>query len=343
MNTHRLPIGVVIPTLNVRNRLPAHLAQITEWVDIVQEVVVVDSHSTDGTVEFIKQQLHHPQLRILQHPPGLYQSWNFGIRNVTAEYTYISTVGDSITPEGLRHLVATAAQLLSDVVISRPEFFTLEGQRLTNKRWPVHHLHEWHPLVQPMRVEPLHAFLLATLDAPEGSLGSSASNLYRTEILQRFPFPTDYGHLGDTAWGIRHAFQASLGVTPKVFSGFVIHPSGGQISDDLMDSLVSRLYTLARKTMKESIELLTPMPGIASLLQFLCDLPVELRNLRNFQARYDEARQKLWPWIFNPAAWKLRLQRNRQRGSICKGKREIREQFGLQSRLRPRDDQKHGE
>jgi len=35
---------------------------------------------------------------------------------------------------------------------------------------------------------------------PHGLLGSSASNHYRTAFLQKHPFPTDFGHCGDTAW-----------------------------------------------------------------------------------------------------------------------------------------------
>ena len=45
----------------------------------LQEVIVVDSFSTDGTIELIKAELRHPQLKIMAHPPGLYQSWNHGI------------------------------------------------------------------------------------------------------------------------------------------------------------------------------------------------------------------------------------------------------------------------
>jgi glycosyltransferase involved in cell wall biosynthesis len=52
------------------------------WLDLAQEVVVVDSESSDGTVEFLQSELRHPNLRFLSHPPGLYQSWNFGIRNL---------------------------------------------------------------------------------------------------------------------------------------------------------------------------------------------------------------------------------------------------------------------
>lgn len=326
--SNRLSIGVVIPTLNVRERLPAHLTQLLSWADLVQEIIVVDSHSSDGSIEMIQQRVRHPRLHILQHPPGLYQSWNHAIGQVTAEYTYISTVGDTISREGLQHLAAAATELRSDVLVSRPEFFSKDGQRLTRKHWPVHRLLESRPLIQPIRVAPPHAFLLATLDAPEGSLGSSASNLYRTAVLQRFPFPTNYGHLGDTAWGIRHAFQTVLAVTPQVFSRFVIHPSGSNISDDDMEELVDRLFCLARQTVDEAKSQLRTVSNLAPALTVLRDLPVEFKKLRRCQEQYDDARKQKIPWICNPSAWKRRLERNRQRSVVRQIKQLILQQLG---------------
>src|ERR1035441_8361255 len=210
-----LPVGVVLPTLNVRPQLPAHLAQMRTWLDLVEEIVVVDSDSTDGTLELLQAELRHPRLRILQHPRGVYQSWNHAIQQVIAKYTYVSTIGDTITADGLQHLVSTAEELRSQVVISRPKFFNAAGQRVTGRRWPIHKFLEACPLDRPMRLEPLQVFLLATLDIPEGVLGSSASNLYLTESFKHFPFPTEYGHAGDTAWGIRYGWQVSVAVTPR--------------------------------------------------------------------------------------------------------------------------------
>src|SRR5437667_48674 len=57
--------------------LPRHLESMKEWLPLVEEVVVVDSESTDGTVEFLKKHLGPQSPRFFTHPPGLYQSWNF--------------------------------------------------------------------------------------------------------------------------------------------------------------------------------------------------------------------------------------------------------------------------
>ena len=51
MKDRPLAIGVVIPTRNVQPALQAHLARLHAWTHLVEEIVVVDSHSTDGTLE----------------------------------------------------------------------------------------------------------------------------------------------------------------------------------------------------------------------------------------------------------------------------------------------------
>ena len=328
MKLSQLPIGVVLPTLNVRPSLAPHLAQLQTWAELVEEIVVVDSHSTDGTLELLKQELHHPRLRFVQCPPGLYQAWNYGIAQLNARFTYISTVGDTITAEGLRHLATTAEELHSDLVISHPRFLDAKGQPAKGPRWPIHNLLEWCAIEHPARVEQWQVFLLAVMDIPEGVLGSSASNLYRTDLLKRLPFPTDYGHAGDTAWGICHAFDCALAVTPKVFSRFVLHPSAARSGSDGKKVLADRLFDLARQTAREILKRPAPGPLQELLPPLLSELPAELQKLRECKDRYDLVRRKAWPWVLNPVGWQARRQRNRQRVQVRETKGKIRRHFG---------------
>ena len=62
-------------------------------------------------------------------------------------------------------------------------------------------------------------------------LGSSASNLYRTQCLKERPFPTDFGTSGDGGWGILNAFDVKIAVTPRCFSTFRHHQKAYALSD----------------------------------------------------------------------------------------------------------------
>src|SRR5438046_3368389 len=124
-----LALGVVIPTKNSMAYLPRHVAGLQPWLELAAEVVVVDSHSTDGTVGFLRANLRHPALRFTDHPPGLYASWNHGVAEISSKYVFIATTGDTITREGVCQLVEAAESLGCDVVISKPTFCDAAGRR----------------------------------------------------------------------------------------------------------------------------------------------------------------------------------------------------------------------
>jgi hypothetical protein len=303
--------------------LPAHLESMQSWLGLAEEVVVVDSLSTDGTLELLRKGLTHPRVRWLTQPPGLYQAWNYGVERLTARFTYVSTVGDPITAEGLQHLAATAEKFGSDVVISRPEFLDAAGRPLTGKRWPIDNLLEWSALRQPFRVEPWRAFLATTQDVPEGILGSSASNLYRTAILQCLPFQTEYGHEADTAWAIAHALDVTWAATPRVFSKFMFHSDASRSRAEQLVALNDSLLHLAVQTVQRHPGQASPVLVPEGLLPWLRELPVAIKGQRECHRRYDQARGRLLPWSLNPAAWRARAQRNYWRARL----REIRAQI----------------
>src|SRR5436309_9508919 len=113
-------LTVIVPTKNSRPYLPAHMASMREWLDLAAEVIVVDSESQDGTVDYLRSELKHPKVRYLAHPPGLYASWNFAISHVETEFVYISTAGDTITREGIETLLKTITSFNCDVALSKP-------------------------------------------------------------------------------------------------------------------------------------------------------------------------------------------------------------------------------
>lgn len=322
MSSSTLPIGALIPTLNARETLAGHLAGAEAWLPLVREVVVVDSYSEDGTLDYLKERLRHPNVRFLSHPRGLYQSWNFGLRQLTAPYAYIATIGDHITPEGLQHLVAVAEELEAEVVLSRPELFDLEGRRIAEPcNWPIHRLLEDCPLEKPRRLEPWQVYLLASLDIPRGILGSSASNLYRTGALLRSGgFPTGYGHAGDTAWAIANAFSATVAVTPRLFSRFVVHPNATTGMDHArFRELLARLFDLVEETGARARAGMAADDPAGEWLDFVISLPRQVRRLRESQETYNAVRRSLRPrpWILSPAAWDARAGRNRERRRLA--------------------------
>jgi glycosyltransferase involved in cell wall biosynthesis len=229
--------------------LPRHLELMKEWLPLVQEVVVVDSESTDGTVEFLKKELRSATARYFQHPPGLYQSWNFGVSQCASKYVYLSTVGDSITPTGLQRLSDTAEGFHCDLVVSPPKIVNEQGRELI-KPWPIFDLIKNLRLAGPVSLSGPDALLFAFICLHQAILGNSASNLYRTDCLKRAPFPTDFARGGDVGWGLRFAAETTLGILPNVFSTFLLHSKLYQPSEYAVQNVAEKRLMEARDTMR---------------------------------------------------------------------------------------------
>jgi glycosyltransferase involved in cell wall biosynthesis len=280
-----------------------------EWLANVEEVIVVDSASKDGTLDLLQQQLRHPRLRILQHPPGLYQSWNYGIGQLRARYCYISTVGDSITLSGLEHLAETLSTLDADAAVSLPRFVDLQNGPLNSPGWPIEDIITSLRLSQHCRLEGAKLFLFALVHFRGALLGSSASNLYRTVCLQQFPFPSDFGTVGDGAWGLQHCLDIRLAVTPQRFSTFREHPKSYSMTDYRVDDLGGKLLNLIAATYVKHSNHDSNFAALANRLNF--DLILDLlRQQLQYQQKLERSRHSGYPWVLNPGAWIARQRRN---------------------------------
>jgi glycosyltransferase involved in cell wall biosynthesis len=301
-----LPISVLVPTRNSMPLLPKHVESMRSWLDLAQEVVTVDSHSHDGTREFLERELIHPEVRVLSHPPGLYQSWNFGIAQCRAKYIYISTIGDTITRAGIEQLVAAAERLACDVVVSPPQM--IRDGRPVDRRWPVHEFITARNLSQPLALSPFEAFLFAFVNLRKAILGSSASNLYRRDLLQRAPFPTDFGTAGDLGWILQHAAEVRLGIVPETFSTFLFHPKVYAKGDYAVSDFAEKCLATARETMarhSHSSEWKTAR-GVDVLDPLAQAWEEFLQAKRVFKVRKGDRAL----WMFSVANWRAYCSRN---------------------------------
>jgi hypothetical protein len=274
----------------------------------VQEVVVVDSQSSDGTVEYLREKLKGMNVRFLDHPPGLYESWNFGLQHIRASWSYIATVGDSMPGDSIEALLSTGQRNNSDLVISPPCMVSPAGKRF-HKRWPIHNYLAWKGGNYTGGLTGLEVFLWNALSAPGSLLGSSASNLYRTGYLQAHPFPTGYRHACDTAWAITHSFAARWSITSDVYSEFLVHPASAKPAEPQRHRSRERLHQLARDIFSAVPDECFPDQRIyADMLEHYWDASLQsLQANRNFKSMS----KQVLPWVLRPGAWRERARRNR--------------------------------
>ena len=311
-----MKLGVVIPTLNCARLLEAHIDSMQPWLDRVQEIIVVDSHSTDGTLEILTARISHPNFQIHHRPRGLYQAWNYGIDQIQSKYTYISTVGDSVTADGLNHLIEVAEMHDADVVISSPEFINEDGSKSRNPpSFPIENLLKNWRIDKPILLKSMECFDFIVSCFPNAILGSSASNLYRTNVLKRYPFPTSYGTAGDGAWGMAHGLNHRIAIAPGIFSTFRIHKKSYSKKDYFVDNLNERLFSLLKLEVNQWIAVKSDKISQAEegAMREVLDL---LKSSLISQSNLDLYRRQPYPWVLNPRAWNERLKRTRIKKKI---------------------------
>jgi hypothetical protein len=291
--------------------LDRHLTALLPWIHRVQEVVVVDSHSTDGTAEYLRQHLSGQNIRHLSHPPGLYESWNFGLGQIHSEWAYIATVGDSMPEATIEGLVAVGQANFSDVVISPPTLVSVTGKQLV-KQWPVHKYMKWKTADRAGPMSGFEVFLWNTLSVPGSLLGSSASNIYRTEYIQNHLFPEGFRHGCDTAWALRNSFDARWALAPGLRSDFLVHPKTHRSPEPVRRQSHERLHELAQDVFESvSIGSYPEKTIYADLLKDYWDASLcALKANRNLS----EMRKRRYPWFLCADAWRERSGRLRQSG-----------------------------
>jgi hypothetical protein len=272
----------------------------------------VDSGSSDGSLELAQKILAPFGARFIHHPPGLYQSWNAGIAGATAPWCYISTVEDPIGNEGLHHLLEVITRHNADVVISPPEMRNHDGSEPVEEKMPSNRLADSLRAVgladRLLNRSEMIAMLCGFL--PHGLLGSSASNLYRTSFLQQHPFPTNFGHCGDTAWGVTVAPLARIAFTPQHCSQFYCQTSFR--AEDPEKQLIRhrQLADLARSALMAQA---AQDPEVAVMLGW-------------FEA-HDHSSQVLWNWLSEQHSYQTHLQAKYEGGILQYLRRAMRDEW----------------
>ncbi|MCX6889790.1 MAG: glycosyltransferase family 2 protein [Verrucomicrobia bacterium] len=276
-------LSIVLPTFNCASLMERHLQAMALWADLADEIIVVDSRSTDGTIDMIRERLRHPSLRIIERDRGLYASWNEGIAATSGEWVYVSTAGDTIEREHLLHLLNLGERSEADVVISSPRFVDEAGAACDDLGWPTSAGIASSGRKDPFLLTAEAGFVLTFLHCPSAIIGSSASNLYRGAHLRARPFPVGFEGAGDSVWILRYAAESRLCFTPQIGSSFCVHPKEEEIRGE-------RLAELVAKIMAEKQQALARTNVEGALIQVLANKHRLLGEVQSVQ----QERRRLW-------------------------------------------------
>lgn len=285
-------ISVIIPVYQSAERLTEHIASLRKLRSLVHEFIWVITESSDGSHKIAREAAQELGGQILEVPRGLYQAWNSGIARATGEFIYISTIGDTITPDGLNALSVCIRKNEADAVFSPPVIFPATQPNLKRCRhWTVFELSKVLNQFSGVRIPKEKAILLQILSGASGLLGSCASCLFRASFLQSRPFPTEYHHYGDTAWTYQNLPDAILAFHPEPVARFVVHD---QNTPRIVDK--RQIYLLT-----EELAAHLPPPRNRTVLEYT-QASLQIDMIRDPHPKFG------WWWM--PKAWKARWIRN---------------------------------
>jgi len=294
------PISLVIPVYQCAERLPEHVECLRRLRPKVHEFIWVTTESPDRSHEIAREAAKELGGQILEVPRGLYQAWNFAIARATGDFIYISTIGDTITPQGLNALSHCLQKATADVVFSPPAISPPTRDNLhRSKHWPVFRFAPILNRYVGSRLPREKVILMQILSGASGLLGSCASCLFRASFLQGRPFPSDHHHYGDTAWSYQNLPEALLAFHPDTVARFTIHDSNASRTVDK-----KQIYSLMN-----SAALHLPKKEHAWVNQ-LTHASKNIDDIRDPHPKYG------W-WIF-PNAWLFRIVRENSKNKLLR-------------------------
>ena len=190
------PISVVIPVRNEAAKIQSCIEGLIGQTIPISEIIVVDSGSTDGTLEILER---YPGVRVISIAPETFnhgEARNIGVREAAGDWVFL-TVGDA-APADERWAEKMFAGILDDGVVG------VCGKQIV-PRDPNANPLDW---FAPVSAGTMERFQFATaaefdrLSSTEKLRACSwddVSALYRRDILLRIPFrPVMFGE--DALW-----------------------------------------------------------------------------------------------------------------------------------------------
>lgn len=184
MNATYPTVSVVMPVKNEAAKIKACIEGILMQSVPVKEIIVVDSGSTDGTLEILAD---FPQVKVYEIPPTEFNhgdTRNFGVSKATGEFVLL-TVGDARAYDEfwIQHLLNG---------FDAPEVAGVCGQQVVPHDFDKNPMQWFRPLDAPKKIK--YAFTkeeFAALPPQQRKWAcgwDDVTAMYRREVLQEIPF-----------------------------------------------------------------------------------------------------------------------------------------------------------
>jgi glycosyltransferase involved in cell wall biosynthesis len=223
-----MKVSICLPTLNSIRYLPDRLSSIVGQSYENWELIVVDSGSSDGTIQMVEDlRAQDERVQIIQTPPdGIYPNFNRGIEFANAELVYIATSDDTMADNFLEKMVS-ALESNQDCDIAHCPMRVLSADGSLGIDW-------WRE--ESIFARSTGSLLienhkrLAPLDGVLCLLGNNVYSSVTQMLIRKCLFDrvggykSTWGSLGDFHWNLRAGLVANTIHVPDTWGGWRMHP-----------------------------------------------------------------------------------------------------------------------
>jgi glycosyltransferase involved in cell wall biosynthesis len=208
-------ISICMPNLNKRPFLEARMESLLAQSFRDWELVVCDSHSTDGSWELLRKFEADPRIRLLQIPrEGVYAGMNHALRIARGRWLNIATSDDTCSPGFLSTLAALVEKHPGPrIALSDFTYIDRDGREIAD-RFPQKREFYGDWLGRPHLRDGRSEFLLHC--AYGTTWVTLHALLFHRELLGRTGwFRTDQGSNADEEWSLRACLGSDILFQPE--------------------------------------------------------------------------------------------------------------------------------
>lgn len=194
-------VSVIIPNYNHANYLRQRIESVIAQTYKNIEVIILDDHSTDKSVEVINEFKGHSLVKEIlvneKNSGSPFKQWNKGLQVATGEWVWIAESDDYASPDFLKTLLSAVENqpgvglIYCDSVVVDGELVTgktfseIKNTQLKTKRWSHNYFNDG--------IKELEEFVL-----PYGSINNTSAVLFKRSVLSSVnPFDLDFRFIGD--------------------------------------------------------------------------------------------------------------------------------------------------
>jgi glycosyltransferase involved in cell wall biosynthesis len=220
-------VSILLPNLNNRPFLTERMRSIVGQTFRDWELVVLDSHSTDGAWEFFQDWAgKDPRIRIMQNRRrGIYPNWNRCIRLALGHYILIAPSDDTMEPDFLERMVRALDENPGcDIAHCKLRIIDENGEPCPVLNWDrlfsTKFFGNW--IDRPhIRLAPHDGVLHCGVRTVYTSISQL---LVRKRLFDRVGlFSTRFGSAADFEWGMRASLLANTIHVPRYLAAWRVH------------------------------------------------------------------------------------------------------------------------